>query len=64
MMKILRPYAKRSKAAGDLYFSPDSEQTVIDLRSFGGHPSFDAAFLGALLFFGMRTLLPKRRAAI
>ena len=55
---------KYEKAAGDVYFSPDSEQTTIDLRSFGGHTSFDAAFLGALLFFGMRTLLPRRRVAI
>jgi hypothetical protein len=52
------------KAAGDVYFSPDPEQAILDTRSHFGPRSYDAAFLGALLFFGIRTLLPRKRALI
>lgn len=52
------------KAAGDVYFSPDPKQTVLDTRSTGKAPSYDAAFLGAFLFLGMRILFRKRQTGI
>lgn len=52
------------KAAGDVYFSPDPKQTESDTRSAGRAPSYDAAFLGAFLFLGMRTLFRKRQTEI
>jgi len=48
------------KAAGDVYFTPDSKQTVLDARSKVRPPTYDAALFGGLLFFGMRTILRRR----
>jgi hypothetical protein len=52
------------KAAGDIYFSPDPKQTILDTRSKGRAPSYDAAFLGAFLFLGIRTLFRRPRPEI
>ncbi len=49
------------KAAGDVYFSPNSKQTALDTRSTGRVPSYDAAFLGAFFFLGMRILFRGRQ---
>ncbi len=52
------------KAAGDVYFSPNPKQTVLDTRSTGRAPSYDAAFLGAFLFLGIRSLFRRRQVGI
>lgn len=52
------------KAAGDVYFSPDTKQTILDTRSTTRASSYDAAFLGAFLFFGMRILCGRKKTVI
>jgi hypothetical protein len=52
------------KAAGDVHFLPDPEQKVLDIRSHGMPPAYDAGFLGALLFFGMNVIFRRRKTKI
>lgn len=52
------------KAAGDVYFSPDPKQSDLDTRSTGQPPTYDAGFLGAILFLGTRILFRRRQALI
>lgn len=52
------------KAAGDVSFLPDPDQKVLDIRSYGMPPAYDAGFLGALLFIGMKFIFRCRQTKI